>query len=91
MSCFLLMYWVYVLYSTKFEKIYIGYTSDLAQRILSHNSLAKKGYTIKYRPWELIHTEVYQTKKDALLRERQLKFAAGRKFIWGMIEKSSGG
>lgn len=82
MSCFLLMYWVYVLYSTKFEKIYIGYTSDLEQRILSHNSLAKKGYTIKYRPWELIHTEVYQTKKDALLRERQLKFAAGRKFIW---------
>lgn len=91
MSCFLLMYWVYVLYSTKFEKIYIGYTSDLEQRILSHNSLAKKGYTIKYRPWELIHTEVYQTKKDALLRERQLKSAAGRKFIWGMIEKSSGG
>ena len=85
------MYWVYVLYSTKFEKIYIGYTSDVAQRIISHNSLAKKGYTVKYRPWELIHTEVYQTKREALLREVQLKSAAGRKFIWSLIEKSSGG
>ena len=45
------MYTVYVLYSQTYNKIYIGYTSDLTQRFLSHNVLAKKGYTCRYRPW----------------------------------------
>ena len=44
-------YSVYVLYSKKHNKIYIGYTSDLQDRFRSHNELATKGYTEKYRPW----------------------------------------
>ena len=31
------MFTVYVLYSTLFDKIYIGYTSDLEARLISHN------------------------------------------------------
>ena len=53
------MFTVYVLYSLSHNKIYIGYTSNLTQRILSHNELATKGYTIKFRPWEIIHTEIF--------------------------------
>ncbi|MEX0723823.1 MAG: GIY-YIG nuclease family protein [Gracilimonas sp.] len=41
---------VYALYSPTYEKIYIGYTSNLEQRLLSHNKLGKKGWTVKYRP-----------------------------------------
>jgi len=59
------MFKVYVLYSKKFNKIYIGYTSDIKQRLLSHNKLATKGYTIKFRPWEIVHTESFNTKKEA--------------------------
>ena len=33
----LCMYVVYAIYSDKFDKIYIGFTSDLEQRMLSHN------------------------------------------------------
>jgi len=72
------MYKVYILYSIKFNKIYIGYTSNLEQRLLSHNELGKKGWTIKYRPWSLIHQEDYQTKEEALLREKNLKSVQGR-------------
>ena len=39
-----MIYTVYVLHSPKFDKIYIGYTSDLEQRMLSHNELGKKGW-----------------------------------------------
>ena len=46
------MFVTYVLYSEKFDKIYIGYTSDLINRFHSHNSLAKKGYSIKFRDQE---------------------------------------
>jgi predicted GIY-YIG superfamily endonuclease len=40
-------FYVYVLHSKAYNKIYIGYTADLSARILSHNQLAKKGYTTK--------------------------------------------
>ncbi|MFC5282986.1 GIY-YIG nuclease family protein [Pedobacter alpinus] len=79
------MFTVYVLYSINYQKIYIGFTSDLEQRLISHNILGTKGYTLKYRPWEVIHTETFEIKTDALKREKQLKTAKGRAFIWEMI------
>ena len=81
------MFTVYVLYSPTFDKIYIGYTSNLEQRILSHNQLAKKGYTVKYRPWVVIHTEEFSSKADAMKREKQLKSNQGREFLWELIGK----
>ncbi len=79
------MYIVYVLYSEKYDKIYIGYTSNLEQRLLSHNELGTKGYTLKYRPWKVIHQEVFPTKAEAMKREKQLKSAQGRVFIRQLI------
>ncbi|MCF8307483.1 MAG: GIY-YIG nuclease family protein, partial [Bacteroidales bacterium] len=52
---FMPMYTVYVLYSPNYDRLYIGFTSDLENRLLSHNSLAKKGFTAKFRPWETIY------------------------------------
>ena len=81
------MYQVYALYSPSFEKIYIGYTSNLAERMISHNHLSTKGYTIRYRPWKVVYTESHKSKKEAMVREKQLKSAKGREFIWGIIKK----
>jgi len=39
---FLIMLTTYLLYSPDYDKIYIGYTSDVEQRLLSHNVFAKK-------------------------------------------------
>ena len=77
---------VYVLYSKSYDKIYIGFTSNLEQRLLSHNDLGKKGWTIKFRPWQLIHIEVFQFKQDAMKREKQPKTATGRNSIWSFIK-----
>ena len=75
------MFTVYVLYSESFDKIYIGFTSNLEQRFLSHNKLGKKGWTVKFRPWKIIHTEEFNEKSDALKREKQLKSSRGRNWI----------
>ena len=75
------MFWVYVLYSEAFDKIYIGYTSDLASRVESHNKLATKGWTLRYRPWALVYFKSFKTKPEAMKREKELKTARGRKFI----------
>ena len=79
------MFTVYVLYSQSHKKIYIGYTSALEERFKSHNELATKGRTIKFRPWEIVHTEIFESKRDAMRREKELKSARGRDWIWLMI------
>ncbi len=75
------MFTVYVLYSAKYKKTYVGYSSNLEERLKSHNELGKKGWTIKYRPWSILYTEQFAEKKDALLREKELKTGKGRDFI----------
>ncbi|MCF8343479.1 MAG: GIY-YIG nuclease family protein [Bacteroidales bacterium] len=75
------MFTVYVLYSEKYDKIYIGYTTDLESRYLSHNLLATKGWTVNFRPWKIILTENYPTKSEAMRREKMLKGGQGRAFI----------
>lgn len=71
----------YVLYSIKYDKIYIGYTSNLIERFKSHNYLSNKGYTLKYRPWLVVSVDFFESKKDALNREKSLKAGKGREEI----------
>ena len=74
-------YTVYVMYSTKYNIHYTGYTSSLIERFLSHNHIGSKGFTIKYRPWKVIHVEFFNFKKQAMKREKFLKSGKGREFI----------
>ncbi len=75
------MFKVYVLFSENYNKIYIGFTGNIEQRLISHNLLGKKGWSIKFRPWTLIHTEDFLTKPEAMKREKELKSSRGRNFI----------
>ena len=81
------MYTVYALYSPKFDKIYIGYSSDFDDRLISHNEKATKGWTVKYRPWEVVLTEDYASKKEAMAREKQLKSSRGRAYVWKLVNE----
>ena len=72
---------VYILYSPSAKRIYIGYTSDLINRIASHNIFSKSGHTVRYRPWIAAHVEFFETKKEALAREKSLKGGQGRQWI----------
>ena len=75
------MYHVYILYSQSHQKTYVGFTSDLEERLKSHNYYSKKGWTIRYRLWIVIYTEMYNDKKSAMAREKYFKTGAGRDFI----------
>ena len=75
------MFWVYVLHSISFDKIYIGFTSDLVARLNSHNELATKGWTVKFRPWILVLSQQFATKAEAMKQEKELKSVKGREFI----------
>ena len=84
------MYYTYVLHSKGFDKIYVGYSSDVIQRLLAHNDERNMGWTRSFRPWYLLHQESFPTKQEAMQREKQLKSSRGRIFIRGLIEQKSG-
>ena len=73
-------YTVYILFSDKFKKTYVGQTDNVSKRVNLHNSGRVKS-TKRYIPWRLIHTEQFETRSGAVARERWYKSPTGRKSI----------
>ncbi|MBI2263471.1 GIY-YIG nuclease family protein [Candidatus Berkelbacteria bacterium] len=76
------MYYVYILQSQKNGNLYIGYTTNLKQRLVAHNigkSLASK----PFRPYKLVFYEAFLNRSDAKQREEYLKSGWG----WRSIKK----
>lgn len=69
----------YILYSPKFDQIYIGQSKNLEHRLKEHN-LGLSFSTKRYIPWEVIYSEEYKTRSEAMKREKELKSHQGR--IW---------
>ncbi len=83
------LFWVYILQSEQDDSFYVGYTSDLQRRIAQHNS-GETRYTATKKPWNLVHTESYPDKSQAIKREIYIKRRASRKYILGLIGGSVG-
>ena len=74
------MYYVYLIRSTSSPaQTYIGFTEDLKQRFLAHNSGQSK-HTSKYLPWSLVHYCAFNTEERARDFERYLKTGSGQAF-----------
>ncbi|MEK7118823.1 MAG: GIY-YIG nuclease family protein [Patescibacteria group bacterium] len=74
------MFYTYVLKSDKYDKLYIGYTSDLKRRSVEHNQGLNLS-TKRYRPWKIIYYEACLNKKDAERREKYLKTTQGGRLL----------
>ena len=75
-------YFVYILKSkTNKSRIYIGYTTDLNQRLRKHLNPEPGSYTRQYAPWELETYTVFKDKDLAQKFELYLKSQSGRAFL----------
>ncbi len=72
---------VYILFSPSSGKTYTGMTSDLITRFHFHNFKSTKGFTIRYRPWIVAHVEFFESKIEAMQREKELKTGTGRDWV----------
>jgi len=74
------MFWyVYVLYNKSIKKFYTGFTGDPERRLKEHEAGIVRSTR---RPgWNLVYFEASLSKKDAVLRERQLKTGFGRGYL----------
>ena len=78
-------YYVYVLHSQKDENFYAGYTDNLNRRVEDH-AKGKVSSTKNRRPLRLIYWEGCLNQKDALVREKYLKTAWGKRYIKNRIK-----
>ncbi|MBX2829239.1 MAG: GIY-YIG nuclease family protein [Flavobacteriaceae bacterium] len=73
------MFYVYVLYSSGFDRFYVGFTNNLDKRLSEHNS-GKNKSTKAFIPWKIVHIENFDSRLEAREREKYLKSAAGRRW-----------
>ncbi|MBQ1782224.1 MAG: GIY-YIG nuclease family protein, partial [Gammaproteobacteria bacterium] len=78
-------FWVYLLKCND-SSYYTGHTDDLAQRISQHQSRSFPScYTATRLPVELVYSQTFATREEALMAERQIK-GWGRKKKEAMIQ-----
>ena len=71
---------VYILYSPKKDRFYVGYSCQLADRIQRHQSGRSKS-TKSGRPWLLVYLEGFDDSGMAYQREKQIKRRKSRKYL----------
>ena len=75
-----MFYYVYLIQSVQHAEIrYIGYTTNLKERLATHNS-GGSIYTKKDRPWKLVMCSVFKSMDYAKQFEQYLKSQSGRAF-----------
>ena len=68
------MFWVYILRTSK-NTLYVGQTNNLEKRLNEHKSKSAKSskYVRSFPTFELVYSEKYKTRSEALKREYELK------------------
>lgn len=66
------IYYVYINYSEKFDKYYIGQTENFESRLLLHNSSLIKS-TSPYIPWVNVLLIEKSSRSEAMTLEKKLK------------------
>ncbi len=74
------MYYIYVLWSSKLIKRYVGSTDNVKKRLGEHNRGSNK-FTKGGIPWIKVYQEEFSTKTEALKRETFLKSGQGRAWL----------
>ncbi|WP_221418107.1 GIY-YIG nuclease family protein, partial [Fulvivirga kasyanovii] len=76
-----IMYSVYILYSEKLSKFYIGYSSNVLSRQDYHNSEANVIWTSKGKPWQAYFVISDLSESQAIRIEKHIKKMKSRKYI----------
>jgi putative endonuclease len=78
----------YVLYSPSEKVFYKGSTENILNRIVMHNSGMVK-YTSKHMPWIIVYVEYFETRSEAIKKEKWLKSGVGRDWIKRHVAQSA--
>ena len=74
-------YKVFVLYSPKHDRLYVGYTTSLTDYMITMNVMESENPLYHFRPWTLIHMELFVSEDEAMVREGFLMQEMGQHYI----------
>ena len=74
------MYFAYVIKSIHHDFYYKGHCEDLEIRLAQHNSGMTESIR-PYIPFILVYSEQFDTREEAIKREKYFKSAAGRRYL----------
>ena len=80
---------IYILYSHKLDKYYVGACIDLQRRLYEHN-IGYSKFTSLGLPWILKYSESFTTLPLAKKRELEIKKKKSRMYIEKLIGSSFG-
>ncbi len=72
---------IYILASKRNGTLYVGVTSNLAQRIFEHRNHLITGFTSKYHCGILVYYEIFEDMTNAIAREKQIKSGSRTKKV----------
>ncbi|HEY4509233.1 MAG TPA: GIY-YIG nuclease family protein [Candidatus Paceibacterota bacterium] len=81
------MFYVYFLKSLKNNDLYVGSCECIDERLKRHNE-GKVKSTKGYRPWKLVGLEKYETRSEAVLKERFFKTGQQKEILKKKYEKT---
>ena len=71
---------VYILYSCKRSRYYVGQTTDIVERLTRHNT-GRVSSTKGGAPWELILQIPVTNRSEAIALERKIKKRGAKRYI----------
>mgnify|MGYP001238677790 FL=1 len=71
---------VYILFSERLGKYYVGQTSDLDKRLKRHNSGIER-FTRLGTPWVLVHSELTNSRAEAMKLEKKIKNLGAKRYL----------
>ncbi|MFO7933258.1 MAG: GIY-YIG nuclease family protein [Bacteroidales bacterium] len=74
-------YKVFVLYSHSHDRLFVGYTTSLTDYMITMNVMKSNNPLYEFRPWTLIHMELFTSEDEAMVREGFLKGEIGQDYI----------
>jgi len=80
-------FYLYILKSEKSGRYYVGQTDDLEERVRYHNSNYSKALRNR-GPWKLLYSEAYESRSEAVRREREIKRQKDRHYIERLVSAS---
>ena len=78
------MFYTYIIKSAE-GRYYIGSTDDIKKRVEQHNLKQYRCWTNRYTNWQLVYSETFKTRREALIREREIKKMKGGKQFKALV------
>ena len=80
-------YCVYIIYSEKLDRYYVGYSENITIRLEQHNK-GLSAFTAKVSDWKIVYQKSFPTRQQAHQREKKIKSKKSRKYIQWLISST---